>query len=115
MDLYIGTTKEELKEILVALGFKVTEKEKYFDAKLKESTGRFHTMFTELGDKIYCDLHYDKDKYKWFIGVDYKKKPKELLEGKLRKILEDKNIQFDIEEVSWFTRRNKAVRGGFKL
>jgi hypothetical protein len=115
MDLYIKTTLEELVKIFKLLGFEVIKEDKYFSAKLEQPNGRFHAMFAKLGDKVYCDFHFDYPKHKWFFGVDYKKKPKDFFDKKLRKIFENKKIQFKIKEVNWFIRRNKAISGGFKL
>jgi len=115
MDLYINTTLEKLVEIYKSLGFKVTKKNKYFSAKLKRPGGRFHAMFANLEDKVYCDFHFDNTIHCLFFGVDYKKKPKQFFEEKLRKIFESQKIQFEIKEVNWFTRKNKAIFRGFHL
>ena len=115
MDLYVRTTEEELKKILACLGFEITEMGEYFDAKLKEPSGRLHAMFTKLNCRVYCDLHYDNKKHKWFIGVDYKDRPKNFFEDKLKKALQEKDIEFEVKKVNWITRRNKAISKGFKL
>lgn len=52
MDLYIKATKEELVEILEILGFEVTKKDKYVDAKLNQPGGRLHAMFARIGDRF---------------------------------------------------------------
>ena len=115
MDLYLKTTRETLAEILTSLGFEVEENAQYTDAKLKDVEGRFHAMFARLEDNIYCDLHYDKNRHKWFIGVDYHTRPQEFFEKSLKKALDDRGVEFEVKKVNWFTRRNKTISGGFKL
>ena len=90
MDLYINTTSDELVIIFKLLGFKVIKKNKYFSAKLEQPNGKFHAMFAQLGNEAYCDFHFDNNKHWLFFGVDYKKKPKNFFDKKLRKIFENK-------------------------
>jgi len=115
MDLYIKTTRDELKDIFESLEFEIVENAGYTDAKILDPDGRFHAMCAKLEDRIYCDLHYDKNRHQWFIGVDYDRRPQEFFEKKLKEVLEGKDIAFEIKRVNWFTRRNKAISGGFKL
>lgn len=115
MDLYIEGRLTEIIKIFRLLGFEITKKNKYFSAKLKQPNGRFHIMFSKFENKIYCDFHFDYTIHLLFLGVDYKKKPKEFFERNLRKILENKKIPFKIDEVDWFTRRNRAIFSGFRL
>jgi len=100
MDLYIDTTENKIIEIFESLGFKLTRENNYFSAKLEQPDGRFHAMFSRLNGKIYCDFHFDNKKHWLFFGVDYKKKPKDFFNKKLRKVLEDKKLQFEVKEVN---------------
>lgn len=115
MDLYLNTNPNELATIFRTLNFEVGEEATHFYARLETTGGRFHAMFAELEGKVYCDLHFDGKKHKYFFGVDYKKKPREFFEKYLRDILENKNVAYEVRQVNWFTRRNRAMSGGFRL
>jgi hypothetical protein len=115
MDLYIETNLDRLVKIFESLGFDLTKEERYFCAKLKRPDGRFHAMFAELEDSIYCDFHFDNSLHCLFLGVDYKKRPKALFEKRMRQVFKAKHIRFHIKDVDWFTRRNNAIFSGFRV
>jgi len=115
MDLYIYANLEELTKIFRLLDFKVSKKNIYFSAKLKTPRGRFHAMFSELTNRIYCDLHFDNKIHFLLFGVDYKIKPLRFFKERMEVILENRGIYFEIKDVDWFTRRNKAILRGFRL
>ena len=115
MDLHLEAEPEVLVDVFRSLGFTVTEKRRYYSATKKARAGRLHGAFLAVEDGTYCDFHFDFLLHFLMFGVDYRKRPQAYFERRLRAVLQERRLRFRVDEVSWFTRRNRAVFRGFRL
>lgn len=116
MDLYIDSNIETVTDIFKSLGFTIFQRKGYLEARCKMLKGcRYHAKWGLLDGKVYCDFHYDNFIHFTFFGVDYKTKPKEFFDKKIKNILIEKKLNFETKNVSWFNRRNKAIFTGFRV
>lgn len=103
-------------KIIKELGFEIKKKKKYYWCSLRQEGGRIHLQFTELSNgEIYVDLHFDKTLHLFFINVDYKEKPAKYFFEYLKPILESQQIEFRVQDVNWFSRKNKAILTGLRI
>ena len=115
VDLDIKTSIDDLIVLFKDLDFTIQGKASHTSAIKANAMGRLHAAFTETEDGVYCDLHYDHKVHFLLFGVDYKKRPRVFFEEVLEKILQRKEIEFEVRTVNWFSRRNKAIFRGFRL
>ncbi len=117
MDIIVNTNLNKIKEIIEKLNFKITKiNNKILNAKYKCKHGKYHICGIKLNEKqIYLDIHWDYILHFTFIGVDYKNKPKTIV-NKIIKILNENKIKYKlIEGFSWRNRLNKAIIKGIKI
>lgn len=118
MDLKIEANLLEVAKILKAVGFRDIniKNSKVIEAKMKDGYGRVHVLGVAIDENnTYLDIHRDALLHIAFIGVDYKKKPKEIYEKILRQIVGGRIRTKGIGGTSWFNRKNKAILRGIKL
>jgi len=121
MDLVINCNLKTFLGILRELGFKVKNKDKYFEAiKLDHLFYRFHIYIIEKQRRqsptLFCEIHYDFFLHFLFLGVDYKKKPFYFFKHILEPIFKKRNITYMLlNGMSWKTRHNTAILKGFDL
>lgn len=118
MDLIIEASLLEVANILKAVGFRDIniENSKVIEAKMKDGWGRIHVLGIKIDESnTYLDVHKDALLHIAFIGVDYKKKPKEICEKILGQAAEMGIKGKEIGGTSWFNRKNKAILRGIKV
>ncbi len=115
MDLYVDAPMDEVADIFRMAGFEVRQGRDCHHAIQANGRGRFHAEFARLGDRVYCDLHFDHPVHVLFVGVDYRKRPREFFEDRLRRLFNRRSIPVVVSDVGWLTRRNRAIFRGFRL
>ena len=115
MDIYITDNIDFFHQKLKKLNFERSDKEGYFSGILKAKSGRYHLLYTEKNKRIFCDFHFDHSIHLLFLGVDYSSKPLVYFRQNIQPLLDAENIVYEIHEVNWFNRKNKAVLTGFKV
>ena len=134
MDIIALAPIDKVIEVFRSLGFRIENKGSYYSATLHKGLGKFHALIVSLSNdellrkipklKIpganteiaYIDLHWDYIIHLLFLGVDYKRKPRELYLTILKKELERAKIEhFIIGGSNWWSRVNKAILRGLKL
>ena len=114
MDIYLTATVQQFQNLLEKKKFSSNWKKNHFSAMQYDSGGRYHILFLELDGKVFCDFHYDNKIHGIGMGADYGKRPENYFEKNLKNDLEKMKIKYQIKQVNWFTRRNKAIITGFR-
>jgi hypothetical protein len=84
MDIYINTTVDVIKSLLLAKGFSITRKHNHFSAIYPVAWGRYHILYDLIDGEVFCDFHYDNKLHGIGLGADYGNKPETYFDAHLR-------------------------------
>src|ERR1700742_35876 len=115
MDIYIDTQLEILKKMLINKHYTITWKKNHFSATKHIHNGRYHILYLLLDGQIFCDFHYDNKIHGIGMGADYGTKPEKYFEMHLKEKLDKQKISYEVHQVNWFTRKNKAIITGLRF
>lgn len=116
MDILIEAEIRTIANVLASEGFEIVNEEEKVEARKRFGLGRFHALLVQVDDRrAYLDLHWDAPLHLLFLGVDYRRRPKELWATLSRKFQEQGIKAHPIGGLNWFNRKNKAIFKGIKV
>lgn len=118
LDVEVSANLPRVVELLRMLGFKhvKTSPNGTLDARMKKGLGRIHVLGLQVGDNnTYLDVHWDFLIHFTFLGVDYAKRPAEVVNGILREAMKAKIPAKQTGGTSWLSRKNRALLRGIRL